>query len=280
VIALKLGFMIYSLGRSLADGTLTVPGAFALMKELGVEGVDITGGHVAAHTTAEVKQMLADAGLVTSAYIGGANLTMSDEAQRAEALDEIRAVIDTAAEYETDNLLVTTGACAQGQDKAEGRRNVAAGLAQVLPHAEACGITVSIEDFGSPLAPYQTSDECMETCELAGPGLKVTYDSGNMVMGDEDPVEFLHAVKSRMSHAHAKDWKLLPADADKGLTSRAGKKYIGEVVGDGVLDYPAIIAALKDMGYEGFLSFEFEGATDPVDAARRGVGYLRELMEG
>ena len=276
---MKLGFMIYSLGRALADESITVPGALALMKELGAEGVDITGGHVAGYSNAEVHRMVTDAGLVVSCQIGGANLTMDDPAQRRESMDQIRRVIDSAVELGTANVLVTTGACAEGQDKSEGRRNVAAGLAEVLPHAADAGVTLSIEDFGSPLAPYQTSDECLECCRLAGEGLMMTYDSGNMVMGDEDPVDFLRAVEHIMVHAHAKDWELLGPDAEQGLTSRAGRKYIGTVVGKGVLDYPAIIGRLKDIEYEGFLSFEYEGRGDPVAAAREGMAYLRGLVE-
>ena len=275
---MKLGFMIYSLSRSLADGTLTVPGALALMKECGVEGVDITDGHVTGYTAAEVRKMAEDAGIAISAWIGGGNLATSDPEIRKASLDTIRALIDKSAEAGTRNLLVTTGGCAADQDKAEGRRNVAAGLAEVLPVAKAAGIVLSIEDFGSPVAPYQNSAECMETCELAGPDLMMTYDSGNMVMADEDPVEFLLAVKSRLAHAHAKDWELLPPDAERGLTSRAGKKYIGTVVGTGVLDYPAIIKTLKGLNYTGYLSFEYEGRGDPVQAARDGMAYLRDLV--
>lgn len=277
---MKLGFMIYSLGRALANETLTVPGALALMKEVGAEGVDITGGHVAAYSSDEVRRMVHDAGLEVSAMIGGANLTVSDAAARSQALDAIRAVIDTAVALQTSSVLVTTGGCAQGQDKTEGRKNVAAGLAEVLPYAKSADVVLSIEDFGSPVAPYQTSAECMECCELAGPELGMTYDSGNMMLGDEDPVAFLRAVRSRLVHAHAKDWKLLPETADGGLVSRAGRKYVGEVVGSGVLDYPAIIRELKAMDYQGYLSFEYEGRDDPVAAARQGMAYLRELLDG
>jgi len=276
---MRLGFMIYSLGRSLAAETLTVPEAFALMKELGAEGVDITGGHVADYSTAEVKRMVEDAGLVVSCYIGGASLTMPDASARAEGQDKVRRGIDTTVELGTSCMLVTTGGCAQGQDKAEGRRNAASALREVVPYAASVGVTLSIEDFGSPLAPYQTSEECLEFCEMVGPELKMTYDSGNMVMGDESPVEFLENVASLTVHAHAKDWELLPPDADYGLTARSGKRYIGTVVGMGVLDYPAIIRTLKQMGYEGFLSFEYEGRGDPIAAAREGMTYLRTLVE-
>ena len=273
---MKLGFMLYSLGRSLREGTLTVPEAFRLMRDLGVEGVDVMQSQVTNYTNTEVRTMMADVGLAPASYIGGANLTVAEPAARTAALDTIRRVIDDARESGFDRLLVTTGACEEGLDRAEGRRRVAEGLAELLDYARAAGVVISIEDFGSSRAPYQTGAEVLECCELAGPDLMITYDSGNMVMGDEDPVDALEIMKPRVVHAHAKDWKLLSPDAEARLQSRGGKKYIGTVVGTGVLDYPAIFTALRAMDYEGFLSFEYEGPDDPVEAARQGMAYLRE----
>jgi sugar phosphate isomerase/epimerase len=276
---MKLGCMLYSLGRSLSEGAMTVPEALALIAECGGKGVDLSSGLLRDHSVPEVRSMVADAGLVISSHIGGATLTMDDPVARANGVDTIKRFIDDAHELGCDLMLVTTGGCEEGQNKAEARRNVASALGEVLPYARQAGITLTIEDFGSPLAPYQTSDEVMETCELAGPDLMVTYDSGNMVMGDEDPVDFLRAVAPRMRHCHAKDWELLPGDAEGRLQSRSGKKYIGTIVGTGVLDYPAIISALREMDYQGFVSFEYEGRDDPAESTRQGMGYLKGLIE-
>ena len=276
---MRLGFMIYSLGRSLAAGDLDVPGALALMKELGTEGVDISQWHVTELTNAQVRTMVADAGLDMASYIGGANLCTPDPSVRAESLDAIKVVIDNAAECGAPSALITTGACAPDQDRTEGRKLVAAGLAELLPQAKAAGVTLTIEDFGSLLAPYQTGAEVLECSEWAGPEMMITYDSGNMIMGDEDPVAALEIMKPRVVHAHAKDWALLPADADPRVMARSGKNYIGAVTGSGVLDYPAILDALQAMEYEGYLAFEYEGPDDPVAAARQGMAYLREQME-
>jgi len=275
---MKLGFMIYSLGRSLADKTLTVPGALALMKELGVEGVDITTWHVEGYTNAEVRQMVADAGLVTSCYIGGVSLAMGPGPERQEALDETKKVIDGAAETEALCALITAGGCLPGQDKTEGRRNISAGLAELAPYAKAQGVVLTIEDFGASTSAYQTGAECLECIEMAGPEVMLTYDSGNMILGDDDPVDFIRVTKDRIVHAHAKDWRLLSPDAENCLTSRAGRKYIGETVGHGIIDYPAVVAALNGIGYDGYFSFEYEGSGDPIQAAREGTAYLLGLL--
>lgn len=274
---MKLGFMIYSLGRTIAEGRLTVPQALALMRECGAEGVDISDWNVQGYNSAELTRMISDAGLAVSCYISGADLTIPDGPEKSAAIDHLRARLDDAAELGARTVLFTTGVAREGQDRASARRNVAAGLAKLLPEARSRGLVLTIEDFGALQSPYQTAIECLETCELAGPDLMLTYDTGNMVMGDEDAVAFLCAVAPKVVHAHAKDWELLPCDAE-GLPSRSGRKYRGTVVGQGVLDYPAIIAALKQIGYQGYLSFEYEGLGDQIQAARDGCAYLRALM--
>lgn len=274
---MKLGFMIYSLGRTIAEGRLTVPQALAFMRECGAEGVDISDWNVQGHSNTELAQMIADAGLAVSCYISGADLTIPDGPEKSAAIDRLRARLDDAAELGAKTVLFTTGVAREGLDRAEARRNVAAGLAKLLPEARSRGLVLTIEDFGALQSPHQTAAECLETCELAGPDLMLTYDAGNMVLGDEDPVAFLRAVAPKVVHAHAKDWELLPCDAE-GLPSRSGRKYRGTVVGQGVLDYPAIIAALKQIGYRGYLSFEYEGPGDQVQAARGGCAYLLSLI--
>jgi sugar phosphate isomerase/epimerase len=274
---MKLGCMLYSMGRSIHSGAITIPDALRVIRESGGLGVDLMEGLMGTYSPEELRVMVEDAGLVVSSHIGGRNLTHDDPAARQEGVDAIKRLIDDSRTLGTEVLLVTTGACVEGQDKAEARRNVAGALSEVLPYAREAGVILTIEDFGSSLAPYQTSDEVMETCELAGPDLMVCYDSGNMIMGDEDPVDFLRVVAPRVRHAHAKDWALVPDDQAR-LYSRAGKGYIGAVCGEGALDYPAIIAALNAMGYPGFLAFEYEGPDDPVEKTRQGMGYLAGLM--
>jgi sugar phosphate isomerase/epimerase len=274
---MKLGCMLYSMGRSIHSGAITIPDALRVIRESGGLGVDLMEGLMGTHSPEELRAMVEDAGLVVSSHIGGRNLTQDDPTARQEGVDAIKKLIDDSRTLGTDVLLVTTGGCAEGQDKAEARRNVARALAEILPYAREAGVILTIEDFGSPAAPYQTSDEVLETCELAGPDLMVCYDSGNMVMGDEDPVDFLRAVAPRVRHAHAKDWTLVSDDQAR-LRSRAGKGYIGAVCGEGVLDYPAIIAELKAVDYQGFLAFEYEGPDDPVEMTRKGMAYLAGLL--
>ena len=275
---MRPGCMLYSLGRAIREGTLTVPAALGLMRDSGAEAVDLDAGNIAAHPPDEIRTMVADAGLVVSSFIGGADLAVPEGPDRRDAVDRIRGRLDAAAELGAPIALLTTGRCMEGQERSEARSNIVFALSEVLAHAASVGVIPTIEDFGAGGAPYQTGAECLEVCERTGPALKLTYDSGNMVMGDDDPVAFLELVKSRVVHVHAKDWKEIDASEERGLTSRSGRRYVGELVGRGVLNYPAIFQALRAIEYRGFVSFEYEGDGDPIQAAREGIRFIRAAI--
>jgi sugar phosphate isomerase/epimerase len=277
---MKLGFMVYSLGRSIADGTLDFPGAIAHIAKCGAEGVDLDNWNTGGLPALERAKIVRDCGLAIASHISGADLTMNDAAVRAQGVDLLRRHADEAAEIGAPAILVTTGVCPPGQDTAEGRRNVADALAQLVAHAEPLGVHVCIEDFAVVGSPYRTAAECLEVCELTGPGLKMCFDSGNMFIAGQDPVEFLRAVAPRVVHAHAKDWELMPPETETPLADPAGRKFRGTCVGQGLLDYPGIIGALKAMDYQGFLAFEYEGVGDQLANALAGCAFLKGLMEG
>jgi sugar phosphate isomerase/epimerase len=59
-----------------------------------------------------------------------------------------------------------------------------------------------------------------------------------------------------------------------------GQLYLGEVLGKGVLNLAAAVTRLRQLGYNEWISVEYEGVDEPHEAARHGVDYLRSLLEG
>jgi sugar phosphate isomerase/epimerase len=53
----------------------------------------------------------------------------------------------------------------------------------------------------------------------------------------------------------------------------------GAIAGHGVLDLPAQLKLLKQAGYNGFLSLEFEGMEEPTQAITLGLDYLRATLK-
>lgn len=89
------------------------------------------------------------------------------------------------------------------------------------------------------------------------PWLKVTLDTGNFL---EDPYDRLKALAS--------ETVLLQAKTYQG----GGVWYTLE------LDYPRIAGILRDAGYTGYVSLEFEGREDPLTAIPKALATLRSAF--
>ena len=277
-----LSMMTYSFSRAMrADGMSLVDVISFVRDELGVNAFEIGYGNLGElGTLEEAKARLDDLGVVTACVIGSGDFVQpSDEAQQP-AVDAIKAAIDACVALDCSILMTTTGGCKPGLDAPEARKRIAAGLQRCLPHAADAGVTLTIEDVGAPSAPYGTSDHLLEMCALTGPDLRLTYDNGNFLVRGEDPLVAMERLWDKVVHVHCKDWRLLGPDeqGQPGCPGADGNKYQGAVCGDGLLDYPASLAALKERGYEGFLSYEYEGPGDPRVECRRGIANLRALL--
>lgn len=80
-----------------------------------------------------------------------------------------------------------------------------------------------------------------------------------------------------------KDWVEVPPDAPNQdpfeCANTEGRRFTGELLGEGILDLPAAIRELKQLDYQGYVSIEYEGHKEPRDATRQGVEYVRSLLE-
>jgi inosose dehydratase len=113
-------------------------------------------------------------------------------------------------------------------------------------------------------------------------------DTGHFVYGGGDPVELLRRHGRRVRYVHLKD-----ACADELQRVRTHPLSLGEAwargvfcpLGDGVVDFPAVIDALREQGYSGWLIVEQDVVPDgqgrlspqPLESARRSRDYLRGL---
>jgi sugar phosphate isomerase/epimerase len=98
-------------------------------------------------------RMLRSSGLrVVSVCRGGFFPAVSAEG-RQKAIDENRRVIDEAAALGAPLIVLVCGAV-PGMDLIEGRRQIADGIAAVLPHAADCNVRLAIE----PLHPMYADD--------------------------------------------------------------------------------------------------------------------------
>jgi inosose dehydratase len=120
--------------------------------------------------------------------------------------------------------------------------------------------------------------------ELVG----LLLDTGHYVYGGGDPLELIARHGARVRYVHLKD-----ARADELKRVRETEIAMGEAwargvfcpLGDGVVDFPRVIEALRGRDYSGWLIVEQDVVPDaqgrlvpePFQSARRSRAYLKEL---
>jgi sugar phosphate isomerase/epimerase len=252
------------------------------VRELGVEAVELMDGFIRDGQEDAIARALADTGCTHVCYDVDGDFVQSDPAARQAAVGRVVAGLERGARLGAQRALVVPGSLKEGVSPAVARSWIVEGLKQCLPAAARLGLPLTIEDHSSQAAVYGRSEHLEYICGGVGPRLQVTYDVGNFLLADENPGAAAIRLGSRIVHAHYKDWHALKPDDDRPtrvVTSPDGARYTGAVLGEGVVDLVAATAALRQIGYQGHVSVEYEGVGDPREAVSRGVAYVRKLLD-
>jgi sugar phosphate isomerase/epimerase len=107
-------------------------------------------------------------------------------------------------------------------------------------------------------------------------------DIGNFLCVDAEPAPSVAMVAPFAAFVHAKDFyvrsKHAAAPGAGFLVTRDGNYLKGTVVGHGHVPVRECLHILKNAGYHGYVSIEFEGMEDPSEALSIGLDNLKRLM--
>jgi inosose dehydratase len=113
-----------------------------------------------------------------------------------------------------------------------------------------------------------------------GPSVGLTLDTGHASLGGIDPVATIRAHPERIAHVHCKDVRAGVFAKVQG----SDKSFLEGVLagmftvpGDGGLDYAAVMGALAQIGYSGWIVVEAEQDPAVADPRRYGELGLRTL---
>jgi sugar phosphate isomerase/epimerase len=111
------------------------------------------------------------------------------------------------------------------------------------------------------------------------PNYGLLVDIGNFLCADEPSLAALPVAIPYAFHVHVKDflWKSGAGERPGAswFTSRAGDWLRGTIPGHGVVPVAQCLALIKNSGYKGNLSLEFEGLEEPLEAIRQGFEFIR-----
>jgi sugar phosphate isomerase/epimerase len=211
----------------------------------------------------KVKRQVADAGLALAVYSIGNDFFQPDQEVRARQLADVKAAVDTANTLETPVLRVFSGNAKPDYTFEEGFGWIVEGLAAGADYAAAHGVTLALENHGLMAGRSDQVRRIIET--VNSPGLRANLDTGNFLLVNQNPTDAARELADLVALVHLKDFrKATPADTEHLYKGIDGVAFTGSVVGEGQVDLTAITGILREAGYAGWLSLEFEGGQDPL----------------
>lgn len=190
----------------------------------------------------------------------GLSLSHPDEGVRARAIERVTTHIRFAGRCGAAVIIgLLRGRVMDGRAAADAR--LTASFHAVLRAAEGEGVSLLIE----PINRYETDllttvEEALAFIEEFGAErLGVLADTFHMNIEEASIEASLRAAGGRLRHVHV-------ADSNR------------RAPGWGHLDFAAVLATLRAMGYRGWLSAEVLPYPDPTSAARQTIMHLRPLL--
>ncbi|WP_199614160.1 sugar phosphate isomerase/epimerase family protein [Paenibacillus alkalitolerans] len=285
---MKLGISSYSLYGAIASGKMTIADAIQWIADNGGEHIEIVPLGFDLEKTPElidtIRRKAEEAGIEISNYaVGGNFVTDTEEAYEEEVRKVIRQV-DIAARLGVKLMRHDVASRPMDQigiDRFERDLDrMAEACRRVADHAAQYGITTSVENHGYYV---QASDRVLRLVQAVDrPNYKTTLDVGNFMCADENSVS---AVKKNIlfaSMVHLKDFYLRPSYRNPGdgwFRTASGNYLRGAIVGQGDIDMPEVIRVIKQSGYDGYISIEFEGMEDCLRGTKIGFDNARRLWD-
>jgi sugar phosphate isomerase/epimerase len=249
---------------------------------LGVQGVELLHGYWEDYSPARLRRLVADAGLVVTAYLSFVDLALPP-GEQAKAVDEVARMLDRAADLGAGFLHNVSFVMKETVPLATQRAWIVAGLKQCAERARSAGVTLVCENLDAlpwRLITGKPADALDLWQKVASPSFRLMYDCGNTVFAEEDAVAALRTMAPAVDYVHLKNFRALrPAEAAQRLfTKDDGRRYTGTRLDGGEVAVPPVLKELNRMNYRGWLTIEYQGEEDPRVALKHNVEYLRGLL--
>lgn len=251
-------------------------------KRIGAEGIQLRPGAIGFGVDAtdaevkEVRKIVEGEGLKFSALCGDFGCDMYYTENRKE-IDRQKRFLDMAKLCGTNIVTTHIGSLPETTEcvQYESMHRVCKELADYAKSVDG--------HFAVETGPEKSALLKAFLDNLGSDGVAVNLDPANLVMcAGDNPVEAVYNLRDYIVHTHAKDGIMLnSSDTHRIYAAKyyGLKGYDREVfkevpLGQGQVKWDAYIAALKDIGYDGYLTIEREVGENPAADIEMAVKFL------
>jgi L-ribulose-5-phosphate 3-epimerase len=246
-----------SVEYSMLPDTVDVPNRFQMAKDAGFERIECPTTRDPAEAQ-KMKDAAAAAGIEIHSVMNMDHwkypLSSSDPAVVEKSLDGARVSLRNAKLWGADTVLIVPAVVNAETSYRDAYKRSQQNIRKLIPLAEELRVVVAIEEVWNKflLSPLEFAKYIDE---FESPWIRSYFDVGNVVLYGY-PQDWIRTLGPRIAKLHIKDfsWRKLVA------------KWVP--LGEGDIDWHAIYAALRDIGYKGTATVELP-AGDPA--------YLKEV---
>ncbi len=288
---MKFAVSSYSLSSLVSKGEKTEIELISLAKELGFDGIEFaeinTPEGMAKEEYAKILRAECEkCGVEAVQYSVGADFIYGSDGDLEKEIERLKGEVLIAAALGVKGMRHDATGGYRAEDKKyngfeQALPRIVKGYREVTEFAEKRGIRTMIENHG-----YFCQDSDRVERIITGVNHKnfgALIDMGNFLCADENPVTAVSRLAPFVSYLHAKDFHIKSgsefAPCDGFFKSRGGNYLRGAVLGHGNVPVYQVMSIIKDTGYNGYITLEFEGHEDAVMACKWGLNTLKTMCK-
>lgn len=283
---MKYSVSSYSFSQLTSSGKYTEKELIALSKEMGFDGIEFAEIHApdGEDKVCYARSLKAEAekyDIEIVAYCIGANLLKGDE-----EVERLKGEVDVCEALGCKLMRhdATWGYDAETR-AGRGFNNalpvIADGYRRITEYAKTKGIRTAIENHGLFCQDSDRVEAIINS--VADENFGALVDIGNFLCADEDPAKAVGKLAPYAFHVHAKDFHFKSGEefvpADGFFMTRGGNFLRGAIIGHGIVPVLQCLRLIKNAGYNGYVTVEFEGMEDCIKGISSGLNTLKKTEE-
>ena len=227
----------------------------------GYTGTEVFDGNLADFSgrEKELTEVLVQSGVELVGVYTGANFIYDDILD--DELDKIERAASMAKDFGASRLAIGGGAIRASGPQDGDYLKVARGLDRAAEIATEYGLDSSFHPhLGTLSENLEGFHRIMDACEIG-----FCPDTAHLVASGIDPVDAISRYGDRLRHVHLKDY------------SSKSQQFLP--LGEGEIDFGAVVSAVRSVGYDSWLMVELDYyAGHPKEAAEISKRYLDALL--